>query len=160
MTETAPTTNNETLPVSAIKNGTVIDHITQGQALRIIHLLGLASHDNKVTIGLHLPSKRLGNKDLIKIENRILTEDEANEIVIFSPLATINVIQNFDVSKKYTTHLPKTMKKVFICRNPTCVTQAETVDSYFHITEQGKQIKLTCHYCEKTFDRDQLKVNL
>jgi aspartate carbamoyltransferase regulatory subunit len=160
MTVTIPDTSNETLPVSAIKNGTVIDHITQGQALRIIHLLSLESHDNKVTIGLHLPSKRLGNKDLIKIENRILTEDEANEIVIFSPLATINVIQNYDVSKKYSTHLPKTMKKVFQCPNPTCITQAESVNSYFHISESGKQIKLTCHYCEKTFDRDQLKVNL
>lgn len=159
MIETPPVTN-EILPVSAIKNGTVIDHITHGQALRIIPLLGLATDGNRITIGLNLPSKRLGSKDLIKIENRILTEEEANEIVVFSPSATINVIQNFKVFKKYSTRLPEAMKKVFICGNPTCITRAEAVESYFHISEQGKQIKLTCHYCEKIFDRDQLKVNL
>jgi aspartate carbamoyltransferase regulatory subunit len=151
---------SETLPVSAIKSGTVIDHITAGQAFRIIRLLSLQSCNNKVTIGLHLPSKRFGSKDLIKIENRELTENEANEIVVFSPLATINVIENYTVTKKITTHLPAVMKKVFICQNPSCITQAEMIDSFFYISEQKQRVKLTCHYCEKIFDRDQLKVNI
>ena len=151
---------SEILPVSAIKNGTVIDHITTGQAFRIIHLLSLQDSNNKVTIGLHLPSKRFGSKDLIKIESRVLTEDEANEIVVFSPLATINVIQNFEVIKKVNTHLPSVMKKVFICPNPSCITQAEAVASHFYIKERSKRVKLVCHYCEKIFDRDQLRVNI
>jgi len=151
---------SETLPVSAIKNGTVIDHIAAGQAFRIIRLLSLQNSNNKVTIGLHLPSKRFGKKDLIKIESRVLTESEANEIVVFSPLATINVIENYTVIKKITTHLPDVMKKVFICPNPSCITQVEAIDSFFYITEQKQRVKLTCHYCEKIFDRDQLKVNI
>jgi len=151
---------NDTLSVSAIKNGTVIDHISAGQALRIVHLLSLQNTLHKITIGLHLPSKRLGVKDLIKIENRILTENEANEIVVFSPSATINVIEDFNVTKKFNTYLPSIMKKVFICPNGSCITQTEKVDSHFSIKLYGKQIKLTCFFCDKEFDRDQVKVSI
>lgn len=151
---------SETLPVSAIKNGTVIDHITAGQAFRIIHLLSLETSTNKVTIGLHLPSKSMGSKDLIKIENRVLTDEEANEIVVFSPSATINVIQDFHVGKKISTHLPSQIKKVFICPNPVCITHSESIASCFAIAEERKQIKLTCRYCEKVYHRDQLKVGI
>ena len=151
---------SETLSVAAIKNGTVIDHIVPGQAFRIIHLLSLQSSKHTVTIGLHLPSKLIGTKDLIKIENRVLTEAEANEIVVFSPSATINVIENFDVTKKISTHLPKSMKNIFICPNQNCISLSEPISSLFYITDQGKQIKLTCHYCNKEFDRDQIKVGI
>jgi len=150
--------SDEILPVSAIKNGTVIDHIAPGQAFRIIHLLGLESSMHKVTIGLHLPSKSMGSKDLIKIESRVLTDAEANEIVVFAPAATINLIRNFQVTEKLKTSLPSAMKKVFICPNLACITHTETIATHFYISEDRKQIRLTCHYCEKIFDRDQLKV--
>lgn len=151
---------SETLPVAAIKEGTVIDHISAGQAFRIVHLLGLENSHTRVTIGLQLPSKSMGRKDLIKIEDRVLTETEANEIVVFSPTATINVIKDFKVSKKYMTRLPEMIKKVFRCPNPTCITNAEPVESRFTISEERKQIQLTCSYCEKPYDRDQVKVGI
>ena len=151
---------SETLSVSAIKDGTVIDHIAPGQALRIIHLLALENSSTKVTIGLCLASKRLGKKDLIKIENRILSDSEANEIVVFSPLATINVIRHFQVTEKVKTRLPTSMKKVFLCPNPVCITHLECIPSHFYISEDRQQIKLTCHYCEKTYDRDPLNVSI
>lgn len=151
---------SETLPVSAIKNGTVIDHIAAGQAFRIIHLLSLENSKNKVTIGLHLPSKSMGRKDLIKIENRVLSKMEANEVVVFAPLATINVIQNFKVSEKISTRVPLEIKKIFRCPNPVCITRAEEVDSFFYISTERQQTQLTCHYCEKVYDRDQLKVEI
>jgi aspartate carbamoyltransferase regulatory subunit len=151
---------NNTLSVSAIKNGTVIDHIAAGQGLRIIHLLSLQESALKVTIGLRLTSKMIGKKDLIKIEDRILTDNEANEIVVFAPEATINIIENFEVVKKITTHLPAEMKNVFVCSNPSCITHSEFIQSRFHIDQQAKTIKLTCFYCEKTFERDQVKVKI
>jgi len=152
---------NKTLSVSAIKNGTVIDHIRRGQALRIMRLLQvLDNQKNKVTVGLNLPSQQLGLKDLIKIENRVLTNGEANEVVIFAPEATINIIEDFEVTQKINTHCPVSIANVFICLNPACITQHEPVETLFYIEEQGKQIKLTCHYCEKKFDRDHMKVNI
>src|SRR5438105_1988840 len=103
---------SKTLPVSAIKNGTVIDHIRPGQAPRIMHLLNVIQGKNKVTMGLNLPSKLLGLKDLLKIENRALTKDEANEVVIFAPEATINIIKDFEVIQKITAHFPPTITGV------------------------------------------------
>jgi aspartate carbamoyltransferase regulatory subunit len=151
----------KTLSVSAIKNGTVIDHIRAGQALRIMKLLKvLDANKNKVTLGLNLPSRLMGLKDLMKIENRVLTNDEANEIVIFAPEATINIIENFEVKQKITTHLPESIANVFHCPNRACVTTKESVNTIFHISDQGKKVKLTCHYCEKEFDRDKVKVNI
>ncbi len=151
----------KTLSVSAIKNGTVIDHIRAGQALRIMRLLQvLDSNKNKVTLGLNLASQTLGLKDLIKIENRMLTNDEANDIVVFAPEATINIIENFEVKQKVTTHLPASIANVFLCPNRACITKTEKANTIFHITEQGKMVKLTCHYCEKEFDRDDVKVNI
>ena len=151
---------SKTLSVSAILHGTVIDHIPSGQALRIIHLLRLLDKKLTVTVGLNLPSKRLHLKDLIKIENHILTPNEANEVTIFAPLATINIIENFEVAKKITTQLPSSIADVFICPNTACITHVEPVESFFNIEEEGKHIKLICKYCEKLFDRNQVKVKI
>jgi aspartate carbamoyltransferase regulatory subunit len=151
---------SKTLSVSAIENGTVIDHINSGQAIRIIHLLGLLEKKCKVTIGLNLPSKRMKLKDLIKIENHILTNEEANEITIFAPEATINIIHDFEVVDKIITSLPPSICDAFICPNPVCITHNEPVDSFFIIHVQGKQVKLVCKYCEKIFDRNEVKVKI
>ncbi len=146
----------KTLSVSAIKNGTVIDHIPAGQALKILRLLNIITHKNRATLGLNLSSKSLGLKDLIKIENRSLTDNEANEITVFAPKATINLIENFEIAKKITTRLPESISGVFNCPNPTCITTIEAIKTHFYLEEYSKQIKLTCKYCEKQFDRDQL----
>lgn len=151
---------SKTVSVAAIQNGTVIDHIASGQAIRIIHLLRLLDKKHKVTVGLNLPSKRMKLKDLIKIENRKLTTDEANEITVFTPDATINIIQNFEVVEKIITSLPPSIGNVFICPNPACITHVEPVDNFFMIEKQGTQVKLICNFCEKMFDRNHVKVKI
>lgn len=148
---------NKTLSVAAIKNGTVIDHIPTGQALRIIRLLNLTNSKHKITLGLNLPSKSMGHKDLIKIEARLLSEAEASDIIVFAPKAIINIIENFEVTKKISTRLPEIIKGVFLCPNLVCITHTEPIPSFFYIEEQSKRIKLICKYCEKQFDRDQVK---
>lgn len=152
--------NNNTLSVSAIQNGTSIDHITPGQAMNIIHLLGLDDTKYKVTIGLNLPSKAMGKKDIIKIEQRVLSDREANEIVVFAPNATINVIENYKVIRKITTRMPEKMEGVFICPNEACITRIEKVKGRFFIRELKDLIRLACFYCEKEFDRSLVKINI
>lgn len=149
----------KTLSVSAIQNGTVIDHITSGQTLRIIHMLRLLHKKHKVTVGFNLPSKRMQLKDLIKIENHALTNREANEITVFAPDATINIIKNFEVVQKIITCLPHDISGVFICPNPACITHDEPIDTFFNIEEQGRQIKLVCKFCEKGFSRNEMVVS-
>lgn len=149
---------NKTLSVSAIQNGTVVDHITSDQTLRIMHMLRLLDKKHMVTVGFNLPSKRMKLKDLIKIENHELLPEEANQITVFAPDATINIIKNYEVVKKLSTTLPEHIKSIFICPNGECVTHSEPVESFFYIQENGKVMRLVCKYCEKSFDRNQVKV--
>jgi aspartate carbamoyltransferase regulatory subunit len=151
---------SKTLSVSAIQNGTVIDHVPAGQALRIIHMLGFLDKKLRVTLGLNLFSQRMKFKDLIKVENHLLTKEEANKTTIFAPEATINIINNFEVAEKIITHLPKSVGNVFSCPNPVCITHVEPIESFFIIEEQGTQVKLICKFCEKAFDRNQTKVKI
>jgi aspartate carbamoyltransferase regulatory subunit len=149
---------NKTLSVSAIKNGTVVDHITTDQTLRIMHMLRLLDKKHKVTVGFNLPSKRMKFKDLIKIEDHELTPEEADQISVFAPEATIAIIKDYEVVKKLNTKLPTSIASIFICPNSACITHAEPVESFFFIQESGKVMKLVCKYCEKSFERNQVKV--
>src|SRR3990167_9426318 len=119
----------KTLSVSAIQNGTVIDHIPAGQALKIMHLLRLLKEKYRVTVGFNLSSQRLKLKDLIKIENHALTNKQANEITVFAPEATINIIKNFDVVEKIITRLPENIAGIFSCPNPLCITHGEPIET-------------------------------
>ncbi|MBN2461393.1 MAG: aspartate carbamoyltransferase regulatory subunit, partial [Candidatus Cloacimonetes bacterium] len=81
------------IKVNAIKNGTVIDHITAGKVLKVIEILDLAGSD-VVMIGMNLPSNKLNKKDILKIENRELSPDEVNSIALIAPKATLIIIQD------------------------------------------------------------------
>ena len=104
----------KTRSVSAIDNGVVIDHIPAGQSLKIIRLLHVVSSKQRVTLGLNLRSTSLKLKDLIKIENRLLTPQEIGHVAIFAPGATISRIVNFKVSEKINCELPKTIRDVLV----------------------------------------------
>lgn len=146
----------KTLSVSAIKEGTVIDHIQPGQALKIVRLLCLSDQETRVTIGLNLKGKS-GLKDLIKIENAFLSESQAAQIAIFSPRATVNVIENFKVAKKFPVSLPESISSVLACPNFRCTTNQETLPTFFSIEENNHRITLRCKYCEKHFTREDLR---
>ncbi len=96
----------KTLSVAAIKDGTVIDHIPAGFALIILQLLKLAITKHRISLGLNLSSSSMGLKDLIKIENRALTEKESRDIAVFAPKATINIIKNYQLANKMSAKLP------------------------------------------------------
>src|SRR5262249_17956055 len=144
----------KTLSVAAIENGTVIDHIPAGQGMRIVRLLKLAGHKKKVTLGLNLPSQSLSYKDIIKVEEREISPDEANQIAIFAPKATINIIRNFQIENKFTVTMPEMLAKILPCPNQRCITNHETMDTRFRINNFGKKVMLECHYCEKSFAHD------
>lgn len=144
----------KTLSVSAIKEGTVIDHISQGQALKIIQLLKLADNDRRVTLGMNLKSRSLGLKDLIKVENFFLDPTQAQYIAIFSPSATVNVIENYKVTKKFSVDMPKSILQVLRCPNLRCMTNAEKISTHFRVDQNRHQIHLHCQFCEKLFTRD------
>lgn len=145
---------SEVLSVTAIEHGTVIDHIPSGQALSITRLLHLAQHKKKVTLGLNLPSQTMGHKDLIKVEDREITEQEASQIAIFAPKATINIIQDFCVVKKFVVTLPSHIERLLPCPNPRCITNHDPMHTHFSVACFGDRVVLRCHYCDKSFSHD------
>jgi aspartate carbamoyltransferase regulatory subunit len=150
-------TKDKKLLVSAIKNGTVIDHIEAGSALDIISILNLASHKHIVTVGLNLPSKSMKYKDLIKVAERELTQQEANQVAILAPDASINIVKDYEIVKKFKIEIPEKIEYVIVCPNPKCITNHERMDTCFYVKRNRKKISLQCKYCEKIFGQEDIK---
>ena len=147
----------KTLLVKAIKNGTVIDHIIAGQALNIVQILNIFASRKIIIVGINFSSKIMGRKDLIKIEDKEITEKEVNSFAFLSPRATINIIHDYKIIKKYKIKIPKTIFHIIVCPNPNCVSNNEKMESVFYTIKQNRTIKLRCKYCEKIFSRDDIK---
>ena len=89
------------LRVTPIKNGTVIDHIPAGLALKVLKILGIGdSVTSTVTVTMHVPSRAMGWKDIVKVEDRELGSREIDKIALIAPTATVNVIRNYNVAEK------------------------------------------------------------
>ncbi|MDM7913205.1 MAG: aspartate carbamoyltransferase regulatory subunit, partial [Methanotrichaceae archaeon] len=108
------------LRVKPIKNGTVIDHIAGGQALNVLKILGISgTTDATVSVVMNVESKKLGKKDIVKVEDRELKEEEVNKIALIAPAATINIIRDYSVVEKRTVDLPDEIVGVVRCQNPS-----------------------------------------
>ncbi|MEA1993138.1 MAG: aspartate carbamoyltransferase regulatory subunit [Euryarchaeota archaeon] len=142
------------LKVSAIKNGTVIDHINSGKALDVVRLLHLEEYNNAVTVAMNVHSSLYDAKDIIKIENRELSEEEVNEIALISPESTINIIKNYEVAEKRKIELPNEIEGVISCTNPNCISRIEGI-SKFIVVKKNPAV-LRCYYCERLMEEDEI----
>ncbi|GAA5219255.1 aspartate carbamoyltransferase regulatory subunit [Corallincola platygyrae] len=139
------------MTVEAITHGTVIDHIPAGQGVRILRFFQLTDGQERITVGLNLRSKNSGVKDIIKIENTVFTAEQANQLALFAPNATVNLINNYEVVDKFRVSLPDQINAVLSCPNSNCISHDEPVDSKFYVAVKQSKVKLKCHYCEKSF---------
>ncbi|MBY5992433.1 aspartate carbamoyltransferase regulatory subunit [Ferrimonas balearica] len=149
-------TKDNKLQVEAIKNGSVIDHIPAHSGIKVLRLFQLHKSENRITIGLNLPSSAQGSKDLIKIENLFIGEELANQLALLAPNCTVNQIENYEVVRKLQLSLPEQVTGVFQCPNSNCITHSEPVQTRFTVASKGDSIKLKCHYCEKAFTRESM----
>jgi len=142
------------LQVEAIRTGTVIDHIPAGQGVKILKQLQLLDSDLRITVGFNLPSEECGLKDIIKVEKRLFSGGEANELAIFARKATINVIEEYQVKNKFKMTIPESIEGVFECPNSNCITQNEPAVTLFILDYHEDDLKMKCKYCEKSFSKD------
>ena len=132
--------------IDSIKNGYVIDHITAGHAMNIYHFLNLDSMDCPIAIIKNASSKRMGKKDIIKID--IETDINLDILGFVDKDLTINVIKNGERVKKYNPELPETVKNIIKCKNPRCITSTEQeLDHIFKLTDRKNNV-YRCIYCE------------
>jgi aspartate carbamoyltransferase regulatory subunit len=137
---------DQELRVSKIRDGTVIDHIAGGQALNVLAILGIdGSGGETVSLGMNVPSDRLGRKDILKVEGRELSQEEVDVLSLIAPAATINIVRGFEVVEKSRVTRPEVVTGVLSCPNANCIsTQGEPVESRFEVLEDG----VRCGYCD------------
>ena len=140
------------LRVSKIENGTVIDHVAGGQALNVLAILGIdGSEGTVVSVGVNVPSDRLGRKDVVKVEGRELSQSEVDVLSLIAPEATINIIRNYEVAEKHRVERPDRVVGVLKCSNPNCITgEDEPADTEFEVLVDG----VRCVYCDTIIRKD------
>ena len=132
--------------IDSIRNGIVIDHITAGKGMTLYDLLGLGDLDCSVAIIRNVASKKMGRKDIIKVDAAIPVDLDV--IGYVDPGATVNVIKDEKLVEKKAIDMPLTLKNVIRCKNPRCITSCEQeLEHIFRLTDKENKV-YRCIYCE------------
>ncbi len=146
------------MKVDAIKNGTVIDHIPAGKGMQVADIINI-SGKNEVLIGVNLQSRKVGRKDILKIENRELSQEEINSIALIAADATLTIIKDYEKVRKTKAEIPKAIQGLIKCPNPKCITNSEKIKTKFKVTGKNP-LKVRCCYCEKKYLVDDVKIKI
>ena len=135
--------------IEPIQNGVVIDHIEAGRAMQLYKLLNLGSLDASVALIKNVPSKKMGKKDIIKIDADI--DLDFDVIGFVDPSATVDIIRNGVLVEKKSIALPEKLTNVIFCKNPRCITSIEQeIDHIFKLSDPDKK-EYRCIYCETKY---------
>ena len=148
---------DRTLSVSAIKAGTVIDHVPASALFKVVSILNLDKLDTMITIGNNLGSDKLGKKGIIKLSKVFFADDEVNKIALVAPCAKLNIIRDFEVVEKRVVEIPDEIVGIAKCVNPKCITNNEEVTTRFEVVSKS-EVKLKCHYCEKITNQGNIEI--
>lgn len=148
--------------VTAIRNGTVIDHIPSGQAMKVLEMLGVQSSSTvPVSMVMNVPSQKMGTKDIIKVEDRELNQDELNRLALVAPEAHVAIIRAYSVAEKLTINLGEEVVNVARCTFSNCITTNPREPLPHRLKVRGTEpLDLRCHYCGRPQDLDDLVHNL
>ena len=144
------------LVVSALENGTVLDHIPAENVYKALNILNLKGIESQITIGINLASRIYGKKGIIKIADKFFEDDELNKLALIAPKATVNIIRDFKVVEKKKIVMPEEIIGIAKCKNPKCVTNHQPVKTRFKTIDNGNDVSLLCRYCEKITDSKQI----
>ncbi|WP_339736643.1 aspartate carbamoyltransferase regulatory subunit [uncultured Sunxiuqinia sp.] len=145
------------LKVSAISEGTVIDHIPSESLFDVISILELDKTRNMITFGANLDSGKLTNKAIIKVSNQFFENDDINRIALIAPHAKLNIIRDYEVVEKKVVEVPDRVVGIVKCFNPKCITNAEPITTSFLVISK-EPITLKCKYCEKITHEKQMVI--
>ncbi|MGB1354284.1 MAG: aspartate carbamoyltransferase regulatory subunit [Poseidonia sp.] len=148
--------------VTAIRNGTVIDHIPSGHAMRVLEMLAVdKSTSVPVSMVMNVPSKKMGTKDIIKVEDRELNQDELNRLALVAPDARVAIIRAYSVAEKMTIELGDEVTNVVRCTFSNCITTNPREPLAHRLKVMSREpLELRCHYCGRPQDLEELIHNL
>src|SRR4030065_720620 len=124
------------MEVSAIENGTVIDHIPAKALFKVISILNLDKLDKQITFGTNLESKKLGLKAIVKLSDTFFIDKEINKIALVAPQAKLNIIRNYSVVEKKVVDVPEEIIGIAKCMNPKCITNNEKIITHFVVVSR------------------------
>lgn len=140
------------LNISGIHEGYVLDHIEAGMSLKIYHDLKLDESNFTIAIIMNAKSRKMGTKDMIKIECPLQSID-LDILGYIDHNITVDIIREDKIIEKRTLTLPKEIHNVIKCQNPRCITSIEQgLDQVFFLTDEENEI-YRCKYCEEKFHR-------
>ena len=145
------------LVVSAIKDGTVIDHIPAKALFKVIDILGLDHIENQITFGTNLDSKKLVKKGIIKVSGVFFRQEDLDRIALVAPDVKVNLIRDYEVVEKKVVEIPERIQGLVKCVNPMCITNQEDVRTKFELVNRHP-VGLKCHYCEKITDANNMVI--
>ena len=132
--------------IDSIRNGVVIDHISAGYGMKLYQLLGLEELDVSVAIIKNVPSRKIGKKDIIKIDAPIPVNLDV--IGFVDPGATVNIIRDGALKEKKNIEMPTELRNVIRCNNPRCITSTEQeLPHIFRLTDRERKV-YRCVWCE------------
>lgn len=132
--------------IDSVRNGVVIDHITAGNGARLYELLGLDGLTCTVAFIRNVPSKKMGRKDIIKVDGDVTLNLDV--IGYVDPAATVNIIRDGELVEKCNIEMPLQLVNVIKCKNPRCITSCEQeLDHIVRLTDREKKV-YRCIYCE------------
>ena len=141
------------LKVQPIRNGTVIDHIEAGRGKKVLAILELENSGTTISLLINVQSKKQKRKDIIKIEDRELDENEIEKLALISPNARVNIIRNYAVADKKEVDIPNVIKNIVKCPNENCISNNERgAISKFNLLDKETML-IQCTYCGRKIKR-------
>ena len=148
--------------VTAIRNGTVVDHIPAGRALQVIQMLRIdMTRATPVSLVMNVPSDKLGRKDVLKVEDRELNQDQLDRLALIAPAASIAIIRNHTVAEKLRVELADDLVNVSSCSFSNCITKnaREPLPQRLRVISQDP-LEVRCYYCGRGQDLEELVENI
>lgn len=145
--------DNGTLNISGINEGYVLDHIQGGRSMMIYEFLHLEElKDCTVAMIMHAKSRKMGSKDIIKIDCP-LGSINLDILGYIDHNITVNVVKDKKIIDKVKLSLPKTIANVIKCKNPRCITSIEQeLDHVFYLADESREL-YRCKYCDERYRR-------
>ncbi len=144
--------------VTAIRNGTVVDHIPSGYAMQVIRILRInTDRATPVSLVMNVPSDKLGRKDVLKIEDRELDQEDLDRLALIAPAASIAIIRNHAVAEKMRVELRDNLVNIAKCSFPNCITKSnrEPLPQRMKVVSR-EPLEIRCYYCGRGQEMDEL----
>ena len=134
--------------IDGVSSGIVLDHITAGRSMDIYHYLHLEELDCCVAIIKNVPSRKMGKKDILKIDSPI--DIDLDVLGYIDPNITVNIIVGGKIVEKKRIAPPDEVIDVVKCKNPRCITSVERELPQIFRRSVAEEV-YRCAYCEQEY---------